>query len=125
MATTLSPDSDGGDGSIVAVLKDQRYGYLGRDKEGDHHHYDQQEDVIYVTTDSYEDFVPEGTCLYHYRIKGEVVRKVDLTDEGLEDKDHRDWVAYVREERGWEYRPTSMVQALAEIFEAQASRCLL
>jgi hypothetical protein len=96
MATTASASDDGQD--PVAVLKDTQYAYLGIDGEGEHHHYNRDEGVIYLTTGKYTDFVPEGTVLYHYEIHGELVEKHEIgPPESLEA-----WIKHVANKRGWE-----------------------
>lgn len=89
------------DGKVDLVLPDNRYGFVGVDGEGWHHHYDEQEEKIYVTSEPSIDFVPDGTVLYHYRITGDVDVVVLLSRIG--DLNLDDWIAFVDKKRGWEH----------------------
>ncbi|ERJ05121.1 hypothetical protein HLRTI_002920 [Halorhabdus tiamatea SARL4B] len=122
MATTTTQEANQAttskeSGCQEIEIADGDYGYIGVDEEGNHHHYHEGENTIYVTSKAAEEFVPEGTVLYYYRIQGEIEEEVDLDKDVFEDKKVVDWIAFIDENRGWQDQPKSIADRLRELLD--------
>lgn len=113
--------SDGGAGDeecgddYVHELHGRHYEWLGQDTEGWHHHYDEDEETVYVTDERAEAFEHPDYFPYWYRIVGTVDHVEHLSEHAEKDVD--DWVQYVEYKRGWRSRPVNISVALEALHE--------
>jgi len=86
------------------------YSYFGRDGEGYYHHVDEVTNTIIVTDEPYTRTLPSGAVIYHITLYGNInhIENLDIHN----DKDLRDWVAYIDSKRGWTERPKDITGSL-------------
>ena len=105
--------SDAQTEDVVLERPNYQYGYLGRDGEGYYHHVDEVTNTIYVTDEPYKRTLPAGAAIYRITLYGNVnhIEDLDIHD----DKDLRDWVAYIDSKRGWTERPKDIIAPLQRV----------
>ena len=105
---------------VVLERPNYQYGYLGRDGEGYYHHVDEVTNTIYVTDEPYKRTLPAGAAIYRITLYGNVNHIENL--DSHDDKNLRDWVAYIDSKRGWDERPKDITAAVQNVLASVAQR---